>query len=75
MSGKKPSRRVLLRVVGECQSLFGQLGAAANDRNPNRAADIDRIVREGCELCVRARSFDAPDDAPSGLLVRLPRGA
>jgi hypothetical protein len=61
---KRPTRRDLLVVIARCQNLFGQVAAVTSDRNPNRAADIERVWRAGFDLCVEAQSHDEPvDDA------------
>lgn len=51
-------------MVGQLQGIIGQLAGAFNDRNPDRADDIDRLAREGHAICVWARSFDPPLDPP-----------
>lgn len=60
MTNRKPTRKDLLNVIKECQTLFGSIYGAFSDRNPNRAADIERLTAKGFELCVAARSFDPP---------------
>ncbi len=57
---KRPSRVDLLLVIGDLQGLVGDLAAAANDRNPNRARDIAELSARAHSLCVEARSFDPP---------------
>ena len=56
----KPTRRDLLEVIEECQTLFGKISGAFSDRNPNRAADIYRLTEQGLQLCIIARSADTP---------------
>ena len=60
---KKPSRRELLKVVTELQSLIGDaLGAHYNDRDPNAFHKVKAPLDKALELCVHARSFDPPTD-------------
>ncbi len=56
----KPTRLQLLDALAFCQSLFGQISGAASDRNPNRAADIEQLTRQGLKLCIEMRSADPP---------------
>ena len=56
----KYTRKQLLIALGDCQDLFGQISSAASDRNPNRAADIERLTAKGFKLCVDVRSADPP---------------
>lgn len=53
-------RNKLLIALGDCQDLFGQISAAASDRNPNRAADIEKLTAKGFKLCVDVRSEYPP---------------
>jgi hypothetical protein len=58
---RKPTRKDLLRVIGELQDIIGALGAAyANDRATCRASQIQELEKRGFDLAVQARSFDPP---------------
>lgn len=57
---RKPTRRDLLIVVGRLENIIGAIGAAFNDRNPNRSAQVDQLVRRGLALCHDARGHDPP---------------
>lgn len=56
----KYTRKQLIIALGDCQQLFGQISSAASDRNPNRAADIDKLTKSGFELCIAVRSTEPP---------------
>ncbi|WP_224005378.1 hypothetical protein [Paraburkholderia tropica] len=61
--GKKPSRRELLIVITELQSLIGQAqGQHANDRDRNSFEAGQKLLEQAHELCIQARSFDPPTD-------------
>lgn len=62
---KRPTRRDLLLVVGELQTIIGQISESAGDRNPNRAADIETYVKKGFQLALDARNFDPPTEGGS----------
>jgi hypothetical protein len=57
---KKPTRRDLLIVIGRLQRLIGLAGSKNHDRNPNRFAEVTAALDAAHNLCVDARSFDAP---------------
>ena len=63
---KRPGRKKLLHIVAHCQNLFSAISAAANDRNPNRAADIEAFTQQGFNLCVNTLQYDPPQN-PSPL--------
>lgn len=44
------------QIIGLCQDLFGCIGTAANDRNTNRAFDLQEIEKTGMDLCIKARA-------------------
>jgi hypothetical protein len=56
----KYTRKQLLIALGDCQSLFGRIAAAAGDRNPNRAADLETLTRQGFNLCLKIRNTEPP---------------
>lgn len=56
----KYTRKQLIIALGDCQQLFGLIAAAASDRNPNRAADIEKLTKQGFELCLMVRNQDPP---------------
>jgi hypothetical protein len=60
VSKRKPTRRDLLVVIGRLQNLIGSLDGIANDRNPNRAAQIQAVSRHGMNLCIAATGFEPP---------------
>lgn len=58
---KKPTRRDLLEIVTELQTLISKgLSLHANDRNPNGFEQGQNVLQEAFELCIAARSFDPP---------------
>lgn len=57
---QNPSRSDLLAVVGTLQGVIGAIGTASSDRNQNRAAHIEALVRFGHDLCIEVRGFDPP---------------
>ena len=61
----RPTRRDLLLIVGHLQEIIGDIRGAAGDRNPDRAADIERLTMQGHLLCIEARSFDPPIEGGS----------
>jgi hypothetical protein len=61
----RPTRRDLLLVIGELQTLVGQTISAYSDRNPERARDIANFTGRAHDLCVEARSFDPPIEGGS----------
>lgn len=56
MSGRDPASQLHRPVAAlrRIQDLAGQLRAAAGDRNPHRAAQIDSISRELFDVAVAA---------------------
>lgn len=56
----KYTRKQLLIALGDCQTLFGQIAAAASDRNPHRASDIERLTTKGFDLCLTVRNTEPP---------------
>lgn len=60
---KKPSRRDLLKVITELQTLISRgRSLHANDRNPHGFEQGQNVLNEAFELCIAARSFDPPTD-------------
>lgn len=60
---KKPTRRDLLKVVTELQTLISKgRSLHANDRNPHGFEQGQNVLQEAFELCISARSFDPPTD-------------
>lgn len=58
---KKPTRKDLLVIIGELQTLIGSAhGLHANDRNPMGFEDGQKKLEQAHELCIQARSFDKP---------------
>lgn len=58
---KKPTRKELVAAIQELQGLIGRAkGAAWNDRNPNRMADIQIPLEQAFDLCVESLSFEPP---------------
>lgn len=58
---QKPSRADLLRTIAELQNLIGvAVGAAENDRSPDRMRNVRATLEAAHELCVSARAFDPP---------------
>lgn len=58
----KPTRADLLAALDSLQGLVGMArSAAGNDRNPNRAAQVDDYLKRAHDLCVEARSMDPPE--------------
>lgn len=55
---KRPTRKELLMVIGRLQTLISSAKGRANDRNPNRAADLDRILGYAHDLCMTATGYD-----------------
>lgn len=62
---RKPTRRDLLIVIGRLQNLFGSVGTAASDQNPNRAHQLQKIAKRGLNVAVEALEQDDPV-TPSG---------
>jgi len=62
MPSRRPSRRDLLIALNRAQALFGRLPEAAQDRNQNRANDLERIGTTGLWLCIAALKRDDPAD-------------
>jgi len=61
---RKPTRGQLLRALGRCQGLFGDINTAyANDRALDRAAVVTAKCIEGFDVCVNALEFDPPQDS------------
>lgn len=59
---KKPSRKDLLKVIGELQDLVGAAhGLHANDRNRMGFEEGQKKLEAAHDLCIEARSFDKPD--------------
>lgn len=59
---KKPSRKDLLKVIGELQNLVGSAhGLHGNDRNRMGFEEGQKKLEQAHELCIQARSFDKPD--------------
>jgi hypothetical protein len=58
----RPTRRDLLIVLGQLQTIFGEAKGVSNDRNPNREHDLQAKLQEGFDLCLGARNFDPPMD-------------
>lgn len=64
LAQRKPTRRDLLRTLAEVQSLAGAaLGAAQNDRAPDRADRIAAPLERAIALCIAARAADPPEHA------------
>lgn len=61
----QPSRRDLLLIIGELQSLLGQIQAVDTDRNQRREDDKQPLFKRAHELCIDARSFDPPIEGGS----------
>lgn len=60
---KKPSRRDLLKVVTELQTLISRAHTLhGNDRNPNGFEQGQKTLDKAFDLCLKARSFDPPTD-------------
>ena len=60
---KKPDRRTLLKVVSELQNLLGDaMTYHGNDRDTQGFELGQQTLMKAFDLCVRARSFDPPDD-------------
>ena len=58
---RKPNRQALLRTLTEVQGLVGEArNEVHNDRNPERAAAVDRLLAKAFDLCVDATSEDPP---------------
>lgn len=58
---ERPSRKDLLRVVGQLQDLIGQARAAyENDRSTERADAVTGPLNKAFDLAVLARSLDPP---------------
>lgn len=55
---RKPTRRDLLIVIGRLQDKIGRAMAEDNDRNPNRAAQVQGVLTEAFDLCNEARAQD-----------------
>lgn len=55
----RPTRADLLRVIERLQNHIGEaIGAAQNDRAPDRADRIAAALNPAFELCVEVRSLD-----------------
>lgn len=50
--------------VGELEWALGQVNCAHNDRNPNRAAQIDAAVRYGLAVAIARRSKEPIPERP-----------
>lgn len=60
---KKPSRRELLKVITELQTMISRgRSLHANDRNPHGFEQGQNILEEAFNLCLDARSYDPPTD-------------
>lgn len=60
---RKPSRKQLLRAIGELQMLIGDaIAFHTNDRNRHGFEHGQKALRKAFEICIDARSFDPPDD-------------
>lgn len=58
---ERPSRKDLLRVVGQLQDLIGQARAGyENDRASDRSVAVTKPLNDAFELCVLATSMDPP---------------
>ncbi len=59
---KKPSRKTLLKVIGELQSMIGTArNTNANDRDTNGHEKTQNVLESAFKLCVQARAFDPPE--------------
>lgn len=60
---KRPTRRDLLLVIGELQTIIGAMhGAYRNDRARDTADQIHDLAERGMALAVKATSFDPPQE-------------
>lgn len=60
---KKPSRKDLLRVITELQTLIGTaMSRHGNDRDPHGFEKGQRALEQAHNLCIEARAFDPPTD-------------
>lgn len=59
---KKPSRKMLLLVIGELQTMIGNAqGIYLNDTGRDRADRLLPLLQDAFDLCVSARNFDDPN--------------
>ncbi len=68
---RKPSRKELLMVIGNLQTIIGRAISADHDRNPNRAAQVNGALAVGHRLCIEARSYE-DEVNPKGPWGKLP---
>lgn len=60
---RKPSRKTLLRVIGELQTLVGEAkGGYMNDRGKDRWEAVVKPLEKAFDLCLQARQFDACEE-------------
>ena len=63
MAHNKPTRRDLLIVIGRVQNAIGEARGLHEDaKDPSGFSKTQQLLANAHDLCIAARSFDAPLD-------------